>query len=68
MYGEGMWFNAMADWMERAHTALTEIAEGRGPFSNDQLTFATNTIECMKEKARAALYPQSDENQLGVKP
>ena len=35
--------------------ALKEISEGRGPFSCDQLTFATNTIEAMKEKALEAI-------------
>lgn len=40
---------------ERLRAALTEISEGRGPFSRDQLTFATNTIESMKQIALDAL-------------
>jgi len=35
--------------------ALKEIAKGEGAFSRDQLTHATNTIEAMKEIARAAI-------------
>lgn len=35
--------------------ALEVISQGRGPFSQDQLTFATNTIESMKSVANAAL-------------
>ena len=35
--------------------ALEEIAEGAGPFSMDPLTHAGNTIEAMKEIARAAI-------------
>jgi hypothetical protein len=44
-----------ANEIERLRTALTEISEGRGPFSRDQLTFATNTIESMKQIAIDAL-------------
>lgn len=35
--------------------ALKEIAQGRGRFSNDQLEFASNTIESMKAIANAAI-------------
>lgn len=35
--------------------ALEKIQLGEGPFSNDQLTFASNTIEAMKNIARASL-------------
>lgn len=35
--------------------ALETISEGRGPFSTDQLTFATNVIEDMRRIAREAL-------------
>ena len=35
--------------------ALTEIGKGEGAFSRDQLTFATNTIESMKQIALDAL-------------
>lgn len=35
--------------------ALEEIAEGAGPFSQDPLEHAANTIEAMKELARAAI-------------
>ena len=35
--------------------ALEEIAEGAGPYSMDPLQHASNTIEAMKELARAAL-------------
>lgn len=35
--------------------ALRKIAEGRGRFSTDQLTFASNTIDDMKELALAAI-------------
>lgn len=47
--------NAAADQIERMRCALGQIAEGRGAFSRDQLTFATNCIESMKEIARNAL-------------
>lgn len=36
-------------------TALKKIAEGRGRFSTDQLTFAANTIDDMKELANEAI-------------
>lgn len=39
----------------RLREALEKIEEGRGPFSTDQLRFATDTIESMKSIARAAL-------------
>lgn len=35
--------------------ALREIEKGAGPFSQDRLTHAINTIEAMKELAQAAL-------------
>ena len=35
--------------------ALQEITKGQGPFSRDQLVFASNTIEAMKAIARAAI-------------
>lgn len=35
--------------------ALEEIEKGAGPFSCDPLTHASNTIDAMKEQARAAL-------------
>lgn len=35
--------------------ALKKIAEGKGPFSSDRLTHAENTIEAMRELARAAI-------------
>ena len=35
--------------------ALKEISEGAGPFSQDPLKHAANTIEAMKELARAAI-------------
>lgn len=35
--------------------ALTEILEGKGRYSRDQLEHASNTIEDMKEIAREAL-------------
>lgn len=47
--------------VERLRAALEEISEGRGPFSSDQLTFATDTIEAMKELARAALRTEDGE-------
>lgn len=40
---------------EMYRKALEQIQEGRGPFSNDQLEFASNTIEAMKELAMEAL-------------
>ena len=43
--------------IERKDEALREIAQGSGPFSRDRLTHAENTIESMKELARAALAP-----------
>jgi len=39
----------------RLRRALMEIAEGRGRFSTDQLTHASNTVEDMKELAENAL-------------
>ena len=38
--------------------ALEEVVEGRGPYSRDRLTHATNVIEAMQETARAALNPE----------
>ena len=35
--------------------ALEEIVKGEGPFSRDQITHASNTIEAMKAIARKAL-------------
>jgi len=35
--------------------ALEEISKGVGPFSQDHLTHAKNTIEAMKGLARAAI-------------
>jgi hypothetical protein len=35
--------------------ALRHIEEGSGPFNRDQLTFASNCIDNMKARARAAL-------------
>jgi hypothetical protein len=43
--------------IEELEGALREIEKGEGPFSRDQLTHATNTIEAMKELASAALSP-----------
>ena len=40
---------------EKYRKALEEIAEGRGTYSRDPLTHASNTIDEMKETARAAL-------------
>jgi len=41
----------------RLRIALERIAEGRGPFSRDQLTFAQNVIEECKRIANEALAP-----------
>lgn len=41
--------------------ALEEIAKGTGPFSRDPLLHAANTIESMKETARAALAAVQDD-------
>lgn len=41
--------------LDGALIALKKIAEGRGRFSTDQLTFASNTIDDMKELALAAI-------------
>jgi hypothetical protein len=49
---------AEAHWHERAEryaAALREIQEGKGKFSRDPLTHASNTIDDMKALARAAL-------------
>jgi hypothetical protein len=40
---------------KRLREALGEITEGKGRFSTDQFEHARNTIEDMKELARAAL-------------
>ncbi len=39
--------------------ALREISEGKGRFSKDPLTHASNTIEDMCEIARAAINPET---------
>jgi hypothetical protein len=52
--------NEAANEIERLLAALTEISEGRGPFSQDQLTFATNTIESMKQLALDALTNEDE--------
>lgn len=44
-----------ADEITRLKGALRKIAEGRGRFSRDPLTFATNVIEDMKGIATSAL-------------
>lgn len=41
--------------VERLRAALTEISKGEGRFSMDNLEFACNTIEDMKELAVKAL-------------
>ena len=41
--------------IEDLEAALKEISLGRGPFSNDLFEHAKNTIEAMKEVAKAAL-------------
>lgn len=46
---------AARDALAALTKALAEIAEGRGAFSRDPLTHAENTIDSMKEIARAAL-------------
>ena len=47
-------------------SALADIAKGRGAFSPDQLTHATNCIESMKSIATGAL--EGDWNPAGVDP
>ena len=42
----------------RLRAALAEIEEGKGPYSRDQLTHASNVIESMKAIAHAALEPK----------
>jgi len=44
-----------------AENALRKISEGRGPFSRDQLTFATNVIEESKSLANEALAKMESE-------
>jgi hypothetical protein len=41
--------------IDRLRAALTEISKGEGAFSRDQLTFATNCIDSMKQIALDAL-------------
>lgn len=48
--------------VRRLRAALEEISEGRGPFSRDQLTFCSNTVEAMKALALAALNPVQGES------
>jgi hypothetical protein len=48
-------YGKMVEANERMRTALQTISEGRGPFSIDQLTFASNVIDTMKQTAREAL-------------
>jgi hypothetical protein len=55
----GRWVADLYSEVSRLRAALEIIQEGRGPFSMDQLTFATNVIEAMKETARAALAVQA---------
>lgn len=50
---DGVWVRY--DDLKPICDALREISEGRGPFSTDQLTFATSVIEAMKQTARDAL-------------
>ena len=45
---------------ETMRTALEEILEGKGAFSRDPLTHASNTIDDMKEIARKALAADGD--------
>ena len=52
------WLAACAD-VDRYREALEEISLGKGAFSQDQLTHATNTIEDMKALAQAALAGES---------
>lgn len=44
----------------RLRRALMDIAQGRGRFSMDQLTHASNTIEDMKQLAVDALAPTDE--------
>ena len=41
--------------IEKLVTALTEVEKGIGAFSRDPLQFACNTIDDMKDIARAAI-------------
>lgn len=45
----------LAEENDRFRRALEEVVRGAGPFSRDRLEHATNTIEAMREIARAAL-------------
>jgi hypothetical protein len=44
-----------ANELGKLRRALAEISKGEGAFSRDQLTFATNCIESMKQTALDAL-------------
>ena len=46
---------AQAERIDKLVEALEEIEKGEGPFARDQLKHAENTIESMKQIARAAL-------------
>ncbi len=46
---------SIPEHIEQMRKALEHIAAGRGPFSVDQLTFASNVIETMKTTAQKAL-------------
>lgn len=54
-YGEGKWFNLMADRLEQLLAALADIREGRGPYRHDNHEFAVGVIENMKDIANRAL-------------
>lgn len=47
--------NKLVAKLEMCETALREITKGRGAYSRDQLTHASNTIEDLKGLAQAAL-------------
>ncbi len=51
----GECFKRLLNENKHMRQALEEIAIGQGPFSIDQLKHASNTIEAMKDLAKAAL-------------
>lgn len=54
-YGEGEWFQAMADRMEMMRAALEAITKRMGAYNRDAHTFACNVIDSNVEIATKAL-------------
>ena len=58
---EAFYFTALSADRDALRLALARISEGRGRYSQDQLTHASNTVEDMKALAVEALGMSTDE-------